>query len=105
MFRVLILLAIAFNAEAAVCSELYNNKGVAIHYNVLGQSYTLKGYQRTPIFSSNLDYHYRLLGGSLQVSRSGVTSDYSGHFSYSVIETSAHHKSHCETTYLISVTH
>ena len=108
MYRYLVLFCLfimSFGASADICSQLYNEKGVAFHYEVLGKSYSLKGYERSQIFVNGLDYHYRLLGGSLHVGPEGISSDWPGRFSYYVSELSGHSKRHCSVVYLISISH
>ncbi len=108
MFRgliVLFVLMVSVTAKAEICSQLYNEKGVAFRYEVLGKSYSLKGYQRSQIFVNGLDYHYRLLGGSMHVGPDGVSAGWPGRFSYSVSELSGHSKRHCHVVYLINIRH
>jgi hypothetical protein len=105
-FGVFLFMSVIFiGASADICSQLYNENGVAFHYEVLGKGYSLRGYERSQIFTNGLDYHYRLLGGSLHVRPDGVFSDKLGHFSYNVYANDKTHKKHCTVVYVIAISH
>ncbi len=105
LLMVVFVSLVSMVSHANICSQLYNDKGVAFRYEVLGQSYSLKGYQRSPIFVNGLDYHYRLLGGGLKVSSTEVSLDYPGRFSYRVEKTVEHNKKHCDVVFMILISH